>query len=255
MKALHLYVGVAIVAASIAGPILVWRRLQTAVHDQSERLERQEMEIATLTQEIQRLSNSSSPGKAALPDEQMRDLLRLRAEAAALRRQTNESAGLALKNSRPDSQPPRPDDPASPQSEDELAAELSTDTLEAMKGVLQELPGVVERFAQDHSGKAPEQFSELRKYFPKVDGARMPGLYTFQFVREEGPKPGDTLILKEQSFRSRDDKAWRIYGFSDGKMVELSVPDGDETQRNFARWESQYLDAVPGQVNAAPETK
>ena len=123
-----------------------------------------------------------------------------------------------------------------------------------MKGMLQALPGALDRFAQDHGGKGPAEFSELRKYFPKVDGRRMPGLYTFQFVREEGPKSGDALILKEQSYRSRSGKASKIYGFSNGQAVEITVADdNDEAQRNFAHWESQSLDALSGSAKSGEE--
>jgi hypothetical protein len=124
-----------------------------------------------------------------------------------------------------------------------------------MKGILPAVPEALENFAHDHNGQRRADFSELRKYFPKVNGARMPGLYTFRFVREEAPKPDDTLILKEQSWRSLSGNAVKVYGFSNGQVVEVTFPDDDQAQRNFARWESQHLDAaatrnVNGQCSA-----
>ncbi len=254
-KSLHFGVCTAILAASIAGPILTWRHAQAALLDQSERLRQQEMEIAALTREHRYPTNTAPVDKAALREEQLRELLKLRAEAAALRRQTNDSAGLEPTNHRTDSETDRPAGSVAPQSEDELTAELSNDILAAMKGMLKELPGALDRFAQEHSGKRAAQFSDLRKYFPKVDGKRIPGLYTFAFVREEGPQPGDLLILKEQSLRSHGDKASKIYGFSNGQVTEITFPEDENTQRSFARWESQYLKPLPHSADAAQEER
>jgi hypothetical protein len=239
-------IAAAILTASVVWPILAWRHSRAALRGQNEALQRQEREIAALQRGNPRVISNALPNQASLSEEQLRELLKLRGEAAALRRQTNEdTARLTLAVARPDSGTARADDHVSTQSEDERAVELATNTLDAMKGVLQALPDALETFAREHTGKAPEDFSELRKYFPKIDGARRPGLYTFRFVREEGPKPGDTLILKEQSWRSRSGIAVKVYGFSNGQASEVTFPEDDQARRNFANWEREHLGASP----------
>lgn len=228
-----------IVVAAIAMPLAAWRHSRSALLEQDQQLQRQGLEIAAVAREQRRTSNSALPG-ALLDEEQLRELLRLRAEAAALRRQTNEPAPA---NAQPGFGSAGAGEAESGRSAEERAAALRSETLEAMKGLLPAVPEALERFAREHGGNKPrpDQFSQLRKYFPKVEGARMPGLYTFQFVREEGPKPGDSLILKEQSWRSHLGNAVKVYGFSNGEAIEVTFPDDGRAQQNFAAWESQHL--------------
>jgi hypothetical protein len=239
----------AIFVASVVSPIFVWRHTRAELRHLNESLQWQTKEIAA-ARTNQFANKNASPARWALPDGDLREMMRLRAEAAALRRQTNESS--AAVNKHRDSERSLADGQASSQSEEEMAAEISSETLEAMRGVLQALPEASQRYAQEHKGKAPQEFSELRKYFPQIDGRRMPGLYTFQFVREEGPKAGDVLILKEQSFRSHGGFVSRMYGFNNGEATEVTVSD-ERAQRNFFQWESQHLNQVAAAQSSGNE--
>ena len=81
----------------------------------------------------------------------------------------------------------------------------------------------------------------------------MTGLYTFEFVREEGPLPGDTLLLREISPRERQGKTVRIYGFSDGRAVEMTFPDqGGEEGANQIAWEREQLHLPPPSFSRSP---
>src|SRR5882672_6845504 len=96
-----------------------------------------------------------------------------------------------------------------------------------------------------HDGKAASDFVELRNYLTR-DGHRLTGVYTFEFVREQGPRPGDALILREISPRSKDGKNVRVYGFADGRAVEMSFHDEEQYDgRDQIRWERAQLGLPP----------
>jgi hypothetical protein len=66
-------------------------------------------------------------------------------------------------------------------------------------------------------------------------------LYACGFVRDEGPQPGDTLILSEFGSRLLPDGKTRerIYAFSDGTIVPVRLvgrPDSD-----FEAWEQEHM--------------
>jgi len=131
-----------------------------------------------------------------------------------------------------------------PKSESKLGEELSADTVACAKAVLGELPSACERFVADHDGKGPTDFDELRNYLTR-DGRRLTGTYTFEFVRDGGPKPGDALILRERSPRSKDGKNVRVYGFADGKAIEMSFGDEEQQGQGQIIWERAQLGLPP----------
>ena len=106
-------------ALLVAGGIIaVVEHRATARLSEGNRALRQDVEqLARVGEEYRRLSNlllrASSP---ALPETQMRELLRLRGEVGVLRRQTNELANVQTENSqlRSASNAPPPRDPSQP---------------------------------------------------------------------------------------------------------------------------------------------
>jgi hypothetical protein len=199
-------------------------------------LRQQTGQLARSVAENESLSNAVAGLKPALPlsDDQLRELLRLRSEVGALRRQTNLIRELRDENRRLQARAiAGPDQPAR-MSAAELDAALAAETLEAGKSVARELPGALLRFAQAHTNAMPADFSELRKYFPTA-GGRLPGLLLFEFARDTGPQPGDALILRESGSREGPDGKWRrVYAFSDGRVVEALSEDGE-----FDEWEKE----------------
>ena len=123
----------------------------------------------------------------------------------------------------------------------ELKAALCAELVEAMKRILPALPPALQKYALDHSNQAPEDFADLRDSFPLVAGRRMAGLYEFEFARDGGPKPGDALLLRASpGSRSWPGPEVHIYGFSDGRVLEVSSEDG-----HFDDWENQHLTSAP----------
>jgi hypothetical protein len=185
----------------------------------------------------EKATRSSVAARAvALSSEELSELLRLRAEIGLLREQTNLIEQLKQENAQRNSE----QQIQAAKSQSQLAEELSADTVACMEAVLKELPSACARFATDHEGKAPSAFHELRIYFTR-DGHPLTGIFSFEFVREAGPKPGDTLILREVSSHFRDGKAVRVYGFADGTAKEMIFSDQEQEGREQIRWERAQL--------------
>jgi hypothetical protein len=232
---------IALAIASVATPLAIQRHAQVKLHDADLALRTQADRFAQLTAENERLSNLLIQAKAKLSDEQLRELLRLRNEVGQLRTQTNVIHNLREENAQLGSRLTSAQEPPMQMSPAERDEKLSAETIEAMKNISRELRPAMQRFANDHTNQAPTDFSELRNYFPISGGNRMTGLYTFGFVRDNGPMPGDALILSENGTHRKPDGKWaRVYAFSDGRVVEQT-----SDENNFDAWEKEHMILPP----------
>jgi len=108
---------------------------------------------------------------------------------------------------------------------------------EALKVILPALQPALQKYALAHPNQPPDSFAEVQDYFPLVAGRKMAGLQTFEFARAEAPRPGDTLLLRGDAGPLPEDGAQvLVYGFSDGRVVQVSSEDG-----GFDAWEAQHL--------------
>jgi hypothetical protein len=233
---------IAIFAGSVAVPFALHHHAQSKLDEMNKALHQHSGQFERLTSENERLSNlvAQANSSQSLSKDQLGELLRLRSEAGWLRKQMNGiqklreenrqlQTGLATTNQQMLKLPTETDE------------ELSAEILEAMKNICRELPGAMQRYASDHTNQASDDFSKLRNYFPTSGGRKMVGLYTFQFVRDDGPTPGDALILCEELTRQRPDGTWaRVYGFSDGRAVEATSDKDD-----FDAWEKEHMNSPP----------
>jgi hypothetical protein len=211
-----------LIAASLTIPWLVLRASRIELAEKNDAVRRQAARSAELKTETGKLSNQVAQAKPyrALSPQELQELLRLRGEIARLRTQA-----------------PISEEPPSTEPEEEIAA----DTVEAMKHVCLELPGAMQRFAYSHTNQPPRDFWDLQPFFPLSGGAKMAGLYTFEFVRDDGPQPGDLLILREQQSRLRSDyRRARVYGFRDGSAIEVKMFRDD-----FVPWEKEHMESPP----------
>jgi hypothetical protein len=231
----------AILASSVALPLTVYWRNRSRIRALDESLRQQSVELAQCVLENQRASNSVARETAApLSAEELAELLRLRNEVSRLRRQTNALQRLQQENRQLQSRSENPPRSYASLSETERNLALSGETIAAMKNVLAELAGAIQEFSTRHDGRRPVRLAELREFFPTHSG-RMAGLYTFEFARDKGPLPGDTLILLEPSGRSMPDgKKARVYAFSDGTVQEMVSTDAD-----FEAWLKEHVGAPP----------
>ena len=178
----------------------------------------------------------------ALSVDERSELLRLRGQIGLLREQNKLMEKLRQENARVEAH--SEEQTQTPKSESRFAEELSADTIICMENILKELPSACARFAADNAGKAPSDFYDLKKYLTR-DGHRLTGVYTFEFVRDGGPKQGDTLILREATPRSKETNMLRVYGFADGRAVEMSFPDPEGKGKEEIRWERAQVGLSP----------
>ena len=89
----------AVVLASAAGPVLIGHWQQVRLRQNSELLQEQAARLAELASESQRLSNLVAQTRTtALPEDQLRELLRLRGEIGPLRQAASELDRLRTTN-------------------------------------------------------------------------------------------------------------------------------------------------------------
>jgi hypothetical protein len=232
----------AVALACIALPLVVRTHFQAEVRHNRESVRAQEEQLQVLQSKTKVPSTDSNAADPLTTDE-LSELLRLRGQIALLRQQTNLVEKLRQENAqlkaRPESRPP------TPQSGTQFAEELSADTVSCMEAILKELPSASARFAAYNEGKPPSHFDDLKDYLTR-DGHRLTGVYTFEFVRGEGPpKPSDALILRERMPRRKEDNMLRVYGFADGRAVEMSFPDFEGKGKEEIRWERAQLGLSP----------
>jgi len=232
----------AIVTASAALPLSVQQCVHVKLREKDEALRWVAGQVEQSATENKRLSNSVAQANAqSLTDDQLLELLKLRSEVSRLRAQAASIQTLREENQRLQAQSASPQPPHAPMPEAEQDDQLALETVQAMNNIVAALLAALQKFAGDHNGQRPRSFSELRKYFPTSEGRRMPGLYTFEFIRDEGPQPGDVLILREAGVRRRpDETSSRVYAFSDGRVVEQTLNEDD-----FDAWEKQHLVSSP----------
>ena len=227
----------AIVIASITAPLLTRWRTQANLRATAQPLQQQTASIALLGAEHERLSSLLAQANSAQSRSQSQqdELLRLRGEAARLRGATNELEQLRETNR---------------QLSGWVEEELWTETREAMKKICRELPGALQRYANDHTNQAPNDFSDIRKYFPASEGL-MAGLHSFEFVSETEvadsgeavcltPRDGVVLTANGESHKPGG-KSARLYGFLDGRVIEVVLDNSND----YIAWEKQNLNLSP----------
>ncbi len=234
----------ALVALGAGVPCLLQLRARFELRTRQSELEQQADRLDLLVRENERLSNvvAQATTPAQLTADQLGELLRLRNERHRLAEQTNLLANL----------PPDQKQPTGPRASTELSpaerqALLSTEMTQALRRILPLLPPTLQKYSFSNSNQYPDSFSQLEDYFPLLDGQKMIGLRSFDFVRQEGPRPGDALLLEaDLGRRLGDNAAVHLYGFADGRVVEVASEDN-----RFDAWETQHLNSPP----AATEDK
>jgi hypothetical protein len=231
----------AVALACIALPLVVRTHFQAELQHNRETL-RAQAEQLQVFQSKTKVPGTDTNSVDALATEELSELLRLRGQIALLREQTNLVEKMRRENAQLKARPES--HPQTSKSESQVAEELSADTISCMETILKELPSASARFAAYNERKAPSHFDDLRDYLTR-DGHRLTGVYTFEFVRGEGPQPGDALILRETTPRRKEDNMLRVYGFADGRAVEMSFPDPEGKGKEQIRWERAQLGLPP----------
>jgi RNA polymerase sigma factor (sigma-70 family) len=231
----------ALAVAGLATSVMIQHQAQGALRTQDESLRQQSAELARQQAENERLAGLVRAGgsRANTLDE----LVSIRSEVEALRKQTNSLAVSLQKNRRlrgPDAQPP--DGSRSILERREKDRELAIGRLNFTKQWLL----AFHMFANDNGDQFPTSFNEARPYFGE-EAAAQTNLTTGQFeILYQGSTtnitaPSLTVVLREkQARRSYDSKWLRAYGFADGHSEITSSSDG-----NFDAWEKRHIVPPP----------
>ena len=172
MKANVIGNGAVVVAlcAAIGLPLLVWRHVDNEARARDEALRKQKETIEALTTANAKRKQELAAGNAdALTDEQMRELLRLRAEAGALRKETNNLARSGAANTAK----------LTPEEQAQRAQELSGELLEAARRIVAELPEVERRFRERTGSRLAAEFSRFERIFSNRERKTHAGIIYF----------------------------------------------------------------------------
>ena len=240
----------AIIVSGAATALWVEHQGQLRAREDNRGLQAQ---IEQLQTDNQRLSNQVGQASIAMPitqNEQDRELLRLRSEVGALKRQVAEAAKIQAKTQKA-AQPP---EPAISQEEEQKLAGIAK--MSYTKGWL--LACLL--YSEKNQDQLPANFEQAAPYFPQelkqetqADAAKY-GLTNDQFeiVYRGSMKsitaPQSTIVIREKQAWQTPYGTWaRGYAFADGHSEIHVATDG-----NFGPWEAQHMiapaaEGQPGQ--------
>jgi hypothetical protein len=216
--------------------LLIQHRSQTSLRTGAARLQEQSNQLAALTAERDRLSHPASQGDGERTEDHTVELARLRKEAEALKKRTNDlGRQLAL-------------------SHDSRAARAAAATAshpmtieERMHLVKSALPVATAfcAYANDHRNQSALNLDQLAPYLTKLN-VSLPGNDQFEIIyqgsldRVQGIPPGSVAVVRSvQTWPGQDGKMIRVYGMMDGHTINVGSDD------NFQSWEAQHVIMPP----------
>jgi RNA polymerase sigma factor (sigma-70 family) len=237
----------AIVGAILVGggaiPLWVQHQRQLGAREEIGALHQQ---IEQLETDNQRLSNQVAQASAAAPasaSEQERELLRLRSEVGALKRQVAAAAQIQAKAQKA----AQSHEPATTQEDEATLAGIAK--MNYPKNWL--LAFLL--YAEKNQDQVPSSFEQAAPFFPEEFKAQAQaeaakyGLTNDQFeiVYHGSIKsitaPQSTIVIREKQAWQTPYGTWaRSYAFADGHSEIHVAADG-----NFAPWEAQHMFAPP----------
>jgi len=243
-----------VAVAGVATPLVVQHRTQTALREENHELRQRVAQLNQFNAESGRLLGQLT-NHTRLSQDQLNDLMRLRAELAALRRQTNEFGRLreenqqlkaALRHSIPD---PAAGEPAAEALKREGLAKMTYARNWMMALYL---------YADKNDGQIPETFEQALSFLPApaAGGEGDPGAdahlaaqltpdhyeIVYRGSLSSLSSPGSTIVIREREAWPNPKGGWnRTYGFADGHS---EIHRSDEI--NAEAWEKERMASSPG---------
>jgi hypothetical protein len=219
---------------------MIQHQSQAKFRAQEALLQEQRSRLEALTAEHERLSNLV-PRASSLPTEDhSAELARLRGEAEALKKQTNElGRPLAGSHDSHPSQPPPKLAHHTPEYYEQMHQMAGARTRDAMN-----LGRAFGNYAFDHKQQAPASLDQLAPYLAQENLA-LSGTNQFEIIFQgsldtlEGLPWGSVAVIREQQpWPGPDGKMMKVYAFPDGhsQMVQSDY---------FQSWEAQHVIAPP----------
>jgi RNA polymerase sigma factor (sigma-70 family) len=229
MAKLKIAVG-AVVVAGVGTTLVLEHQAVSRLREENRALEQQ---VAQLSPQTEGRLSASDPrtvgnGQPSLPEEQLRDLNRLRNEVGALRREPNDLARLRAENRELRDATDEPDDPAEAEFREQTQVRVDHLKQWGLSFLL---------YARDHNDQFPVTFEQAASI---QNSEQLLGFDTNHFeivyrgTLESVRDPGKTIIFREKQVRRSPKGEWvKVYGFADGHVEIHTEPD----EASFAAWE------------------
>jgi len=222
----------ALALAGVAILLVIHFQDQAKLRERDTVLQQQNDQLAQLTADNARLSNSVAQANNPAAQEQSRELLKLRGEVGVLKRQLAAAANAQERTKRASPQATAEVDPAEQQKQIGIAK------LNYTKGWLLAFM----QYASQNQGQFPTNFEQAASFLP--EGARAqtnlaPDQFEifYQGSVNEITSPATIIVIREKAaLQSVDGGAVRAYGFADGHSEIHKAVDG-----NFQTWEAQHM--------------
>jgi hypothetical protein len=256
-------IGAVVIAGSIVS-LGIQRQAEVKLQENDAVLRQQVDQLSEKTEERQRLSNLIAQATTSPSEDHTAELVKLRSEAAALRKQTNQlgqqhaenrTARLWQAASKPDS------------STSQISAEVVSDsnseeykvqlyrlacaaphspplTNNRTMGDARNLSSAIRKYAREHEGEFPTNFDQAAPYVYKDQ--ELPRTSEFEMVFQGSlneltniPPSAVALIRERQAWPTPSGKWARIYVMTFG---EVRVVESDD---NFHYWEAAHVIPPP----------
>jgi hypothetical protein len=236
MTKLKITLIIAAVVISLAATLILHRNAQAKLRKNDEALHRQDEQLTKLVAEHKRLSNQVAEAKGST-NSQLSELARLRTQAQALQKQTND-LGVELKSKRQAraSQPATKPVPHPPEYYELLHLAAGAKARDAMN-----LSQVFLMYASDHQGRFPSHFDQVATSLGK-EKMLLSGTNQFDIVYRGSlddlkglPGGAVALIRDQQTWIAPSGKQARIYGLANGSSLIVESDD------DFKLWEAEHL--------------
>ena len=228
---------VVIAIAGVAASLMIQSKSQVKFREREALLQQQDKQLAALTAENQRLSNLVAHADSAPPEDHTVKLAKLRSEAEALKKQTNDLGRQLEKNheSQPSQPAPIPEShtPEYWEQLHQMAGSKATDA--------RNIAFAFNSYASDHQGQCPSNFDQIASYLAK-ENLSLSGTNQFEIVYQgsfdklKGVPSGTVAVIRDQqTWEGPDGKMMRVYGMAGGSGEIVGSDD------NFQSWEAQHI--------------
>lgn len=238
MRKVKIIVIGAVIATGVVASLLVHSQAQAKFLERAALLRQQDSQMAELTSEYQRLSDLVDRSSNSPPIDRTAELMKLRTEAEALRKQTNE-LGKQLAERIRSRQPQTAADANSKEYRKQLHEMADEKT-----GVANALSLALGRYAYYHHGDFPSNWDQDGLSLSRPGGAKLPPNATNEFeIIYQGSRNDLTNVPWGAVAVIREWKSWptpsgnraKVYGMASG---EAEVVESDD---NFQAWEAEHI--------------
>jgi RNA polymerase sigma factor (sigma-70 family) len=225
----------AMIMAGVATPLVIHYQAQAKLRDRDAVMQQQNDQLAQLASENGRLSNLVAQANGAMPQDQSRELLKLRGEVGVLKGQLAAAVNLQERTKRA-SQTKAEVDPAEEQKQIAIAKMTYT------KGWTL----AFWQYADQNQGQLPTNFDQAISFLPE-EARGQTNLAPDQFeiayqgsLNDLANRQSTIVIREKEAVQDLDGGSHRAYGFADGHSEIHKAVDG-----NFQPWEQQHMIAPP----------